>query len=198
MQKTTEIVPLFGEVIVTPPMRPDFPVPTETDRMQAWADAFELWMSSLKSTNTQRAYRKAWDDFLAYSRKSPWMTGRSDVARWVDDMRLRGLSDCTLQQRVAGISSFYRYVTTEYTVTRADGKEVYLFDINPASGKSLRPHVEPYGKAISLGSAEARALLRAIKRNTLQGMRDYALFLTYLFTGRRNSEIRLLKWGAME
>jgi len=45
---------------------------------------------------------------------------------------------------------------------------------------------------------EARALLQAIPRDTMQGLRDYALFLCYLATGRRNSEVRTLKWEAFE
>ena len=45
---------------------------------------------------------------------------------------------------------------------------------------------------------QARALLRVIPRTYPQGLRDYALFLAYLLTGRRNSEIRNLRWGDFE
>jgi integrase len=196
MDKKTEIVPLFGEVVVAT-ARPE-PGPRETDRMSAWAEAFELWMGSLKTENTRRAYRKAWDDFLSFTGKNPWVVGKTDVARWVEDMRMRGLSACTIQQRIAAVSSFFRYTNDEHTVISPDGREVSLHSINPAAGKSLRPKVVPYGKAIHLSAEEARALLKAIKRNTLQGLRDYALILAYLFTGRRNSEVRVLRWGDFE
>lgn len=198
MKPKTELVPLFGEVVVTPAGRQEIPLPNEMDQMRMWADAFELWMSSLRTENTRRAYRKAWDQFLAFTGKMPWLVGKVDVQRWVEDMKLRGLSDCTRQQRLAALSSFYTFTNDEYTLTRADGREVALFGSNPASGKSLRPKISPYGKAHYLSHEEARALLRAIRRDTLQGLRDYALFLTYLFTGRRNSEIRLLQWKAFE
>ena len=195
--QTTEIVALFGEVTVQA-ARPEMPMPGEMDQMRIWADAFDLWMASLKSENTRRAYRKAWNDFMAFDGKMPWLVGKSNVARWAEDMRMRGLSDCTQQQRLAALSSFYSFASDEYTIVRPDGREVSLFDGNPAAGKNLRPKVSPYGKAHYLSTDETRALLRAIKRNSTQGLRDYALYLTYLFTGRRNSEVRLLRWGDFE
>jgi integrase/recombinase XerD len=190
----TQIVPLYGEVVVAQPEVNQ----ADAERMLVWNEAFEKWMASLRSDNTRRAYRKAWDDFLKSCKKEPWMVGKRDCQLWMDALRTRGLSDCTQQQRIAGISSFYKFVSQDYTVITPDGREVSLYNGNPAAGKSLRPEVQPYGKAIYLSSQEARALLKAIKRNTVQGLRDYALFVTYMFTGRRNSEIRLLKWGAIE
>lgn len=194
MSKQTEIVPLFGEVVVAAP-RPGIPAPTEMDQMHLWADAFEMWMNSLRSDNTRRAYRKAWDLLLAFTGKNPWVISKVDVGRWVEGMRLQKLSECTVQQRLAAISSFYSFVMDDYRFTRPDGREVTLYGTNPASGKSLRKKIDPYGKANYLDAPEARALLRAIRRDTVQGLRDYALFLTYLFTGRRNSEVRTLRWG---
>lgn len=201
MAQQNQVIPLFGdsavEVIVAP-ARPGLPMPGEMDKTRIWLEAFDLWMSSLRSDNTRRAYRKSWDDFIAFTGKNPWVIGKSDVSRWVEDLRARGLSDCTRQLRVAAISSFYSYTMDEYTVYMADGKEISLHGQNPAAGKSLRPKISPYGKAHYLTHEEARALLRAIKRTNIQGLRDYALFLTYLFTGRRNSEVRQLRWGDFE
>lgn len=201
MTQKGEIVALFGggaaEVVVAP-ARPGLPMPGEMDKTRTWLEAFDLWMGSLRSDNTRRAYRKAWDDFMAFTGKNPWVVGKADVVRWVEDLRARGLSDCTRQQRVAAISSFYTYAMDEFTVYLADGREMALHGQNPAAGKSLRPKVSPYGKAHYLNQEEARALLRAIRRTNVQGLRDYALFLTYLFTGRRNSEVRLLRWGDFE
>lgn len=195
----TEIVPLFGEVIVARPSTGGHPGPSQFDRMRAWAEAYELWLASRRAENTKRAYGKAWNDFMAHTGgKLPWLVGKADVARWVDSMHALGLSACTVQQRLAAISSFYSYVTQEFTIIGADGNEIPLHTVNPAAGKSLRPKVSPYGKAIYLSTTEVRALLKAIRRDTVQGLRDYALFLTYVFTGRRNSEVRTLRWGDFE
>lgn len=167
------------------------------DSSHAWKEAFVLWLEGL-SANTQRAYTCAWRSFLASCNCRPWEVGKAEVARWVDEMRRRGLSAATIHQRAAAISSFYQYCRDEYEIVAPDGKRGPLHEYNPAGAPSLRGTVNPYGKARTLTSAEARALLGAIPRDTVQGRRDFAIILTYLATGRRNSEVRLLRWGDFE
>ncbi len=192
-----ELVPLFGEAVVV--ARPERAAarPGGMDQMAVWADAFEAWIGKL-APNSQRAYRKAWNDLLGYTGKAPWAVGKADVQHWVDEMRQQALSDCTIAQRVAGVSSFYEFVGNDYTMVRADGSETPLHTVNPAGGKRLRPKVSPYGKATHLGAQQVRALLRAIRPDDLQGLRDRALYLGYLMTMRRNSEWRTLRWGDIE
>lgn len=188
----TQIVPLFGNVEIIDRRQAGF---SPLDRMQAWIEAMHLWLEGRRSANTRRAYRSAWEHFLAYTSKQPWEISRTDVARWVYELEQQRLSDCTIAQRVAAISSFYQYARDEYEITLPDGSTQPLHDANPAASKSLRPKITPYGKATYLSTDEARALLRAIRRDTVQGLRDFALFLLYLSTGRRNTEARTLKWG---
>lgn len=170
---------------------------TQKSQRELWAEAFELWINSLRSPRTRQTYRESWKLCLAYIDKMPWDFTRSDIVKWVDDMRTRGLSDCTRNLRLAAVSSFYVYVNEEYTVME-NGREIPLYPYNPAAGKSLRAKISPYGKAIYLDRDQVKALLGAIDRSDALGKRNYALFLTYLFTGRRNTEIRLLKWGDLE
>jgi integrase/recombinase XerD len=165
---------------------------------QMWAEAFELWLASLAADTTRRAYRDSWKEFLTLTSKAPWRIGRADVARWVEDIRGRGLSGCTRNLSLSAVSSFYTYVCTEYTTVNSEGIERPLHTFNPAGGKSLRAKVNPYGKAEALTTGEVQALLAAIPRSTLLGLRDYALILAYLYTGRRNTEMRKLKWGSIE
>lgn len=181
---------LVGEVVTF--------VPGHVDRMHAWVEAFELWLASRRSPHTRRVHRRTWETFLAYTGKSFWEITRADVARWIDEQRQLGLAEPTLMQRVAALSSFYEYARDEYEITTPDGRIIPLYDANPASSKSLRHKVNPYGKARYLSLTESKALLNAIPRSTVQGLRDYALILFYLVTGRRNSEVRTLKWGAFE
>jgi len=198
MDSATEIVPLFGQVIVSSRTDTIGRAPSETGRMNVWSEAFELWLRGLRSDNTRRAYQKSWDMLLLYTEKNPWSIGKADVAHWVDQMRGSGLSECTVNQRIAAISSFYEFVCNDYTVIAPDGREIPLHNTNPASGRKLRKKVNPYGKSFALDEVQAAALLRAIPQNTLQGLRDFALFTTYLFTGKRNSEARVLTWGDFE
>ena len=161
---------------------------------QAWAEAFELWQARIRAANTRRAYRQAWEQLLTFVQKPPWEISRSDVVRWVEEMRARGLSDCTRNQRVAAVSSFYTFTNSDFTLTR-EGREIPLYPLNPAAGKSLRAKVDPYGKAVYLSPAEVRKLLKVIDREELRGKRDFALFLGYLFTARRNTEWRTIRWS---
>lgn len=197
MADDSQLVPLFGEVLVQD-LAKSGPAPTLIDRKRLWLDAIDLWLSSRPAENTRRAYRKAWEIFLAFSGKDPWEVGKADVQRWTEAMKKQGLSACTIGQRVAALSSFYSYAMDEYTTVTPDGRELPLHEHNPAAAKSLRPKVSPYDKAIHLSPEETRALLAAIRPTTVQGLRDRALFLTYLFTGRRNTEARSLKWGDIE
>ena len=169
----------------------------DIERMRVWATAFEDWKTTIKPS-TIRAYLKAWQLLMVYADKMPWAVGKADVAGWVTAMKTEGLADTTRNLRIAAISSFYRYVCSDYTIIRPDGREVPLHDLNPAAGKSLRAKVNPYGKASYLSVQEVRALLRSIDRKTAGGLRDYALIMAYLFTGRRNTEVRTLTWGDLE
>jgi integrase len=162
-----------------------------------WSRAFESWLTNIKSKNTRRAYCEAWKYFISFSQCPPWRIGRSMVVEFINDMRKRGLSDGTVQQRLSALSSFFDFVNRDYTVINEQGREIPLHDINPASSKILRARLGRYEKANWLTKEEVKLFLKAINRKTIQGQRDFALFLTFLFTGRRNTELRNLKWGDM-
>jgi site-specific recombinase XerD len=164
------------------------------DLMRTWAEALDLFFASRKAENTRRSYRRSIQEFLAYSEKMPWQVNKADMQRWVDALRGRGLTDETINLRVAAVSAFYTFCMNDYEITHPDGRASGLTDYNPAAAKSLRAKVVPYGKASPLGVNEVRALIKAIRLDTVQGLRDAALIVTYLYTARRNSEIRLLQW----
>jgi len=190
MLTTLPLTPAPALPFTLAPTRPSSPA-------QEWNNAFDLWLASHPSPNTRRAYRKAWDLFFAFTSRSPWQISKSDVARWIEYQRAQHLSPETIQQRMAALSSFYTYVTRIYTSLTPDGREQPLHFFNPVKAVP-RPKTSPYNKARYLNVDQARAFLHTIPRYTLQGMRDYALFLTYLATGRRNSEIRTLRYGDIE
>lgn len=194
-QATEQALALFGDVMVL-----DRPVVTRTgqtpiDLMREWVNAWDMFLASRKSDNTRRAYEKAVAVLLAYTSKPFWQIDRTDMFEWVAGMRGQGLSDATIQQRVAAVSAFYTYTNDEYEVTYPDGSKAALFNRNPAASKSLRPQVEAFSNVNGLSGTEVGALMRAIPQSTVQGLRDFALFSFYLSTGRRNSEIRRLKKG---
>jgi integrase/recombinase XerD len=160
----------------------------EVKATQAWLEAAELFLNSLRSPKTREAYRYALKDLLGFTGKQPWLITRADVQRWVDQMRERELAAATINQRVSGASSFFEFIRSEFN----------LIDHNPASSKSLRARSQAYRSASYLTPDQAAKLLKVIDRYTDQGRQDYALFMFYIFTGRRNSEIRQLTWGDLD
>jgi len=170
------------------------------DLMQAWATEFENWLQQPRRSNpnTQRAYRKAWEGLLRFTDKMPWQITKSDVAGWMAAMRETGeqgrpLSEATVQQRLAGISSFYLYAQNDAEIVLPNGQRRGLSEHNPAGSSALRVQIDPYDKADGLSNEQTVAFLRVIRPNTVQGMRDHALFSLYVASGRRNTEVRTLQ-----
>lgn len=169
-----------------------------------WAEAITLWLESRRSVATRRSYAKALQDLLVHAGVMPWEITRTHVLRWVQDQALSGHAATTISQRLAGISSFYKFCMTEYYVgstastSSATRGNQPLHDYNPAIGANLRPPIELYGKATWLDPEEVKAFLGAIYQGSLQGARDYALFLGYVLLSRRNSEWRQARWGDFE
>jgi site-specific recombinase XerD len=182
---------IFGQAVV---VAEDMVRIDEMDKMRMWSQAYDAWMESRAAENTRQAYAKAWEDFMVVVQKAPWMVGKIDVAAWVDNMKKRALSPATIGQRMAAVSSFYSYVMYKFTIATPSGQEMGLHTFNPVKAVD-RPQETQYEKATYLAPDEVRGLLNAITRDTVGGLRDYALFLAYVATGRRNSEIRNLKWG---
>lgn len=96
----------------------------------------------------------------------------------------------TVNVRLTHISSFYRFAATY------PSSEQPLFNrASPTAGLAFGKVDRKY-RALSLDELEK--LFAAIPRETVQGMRDRAVFLTYFFTARRRSEIADLRWGDIE
>jgi len=167
-------------------------------RLALWEDAFELWISSRQSANTQKAYRKAWTLFSQFVNKPAWETSKMDVSHWVIQMQAQGLAAKTINCRLNAVKAFFYYAMEEYEIVMPDGERKTLHDSNPAVGRGLRVRSTVYENAHYLSAIEARALLEAIPLDSVGGKRDYALILFYLLSGRRNSEVRNLRWGDFE
>lgn len=151
------------------------------------SEAFHAWMATLPA-NTAAAYRGSWAALQQHSAHIPTEITRADVALWVESLKRLGYSGATINMRLAGISSFYAYLRDCFGIVLE----------NPAQGKTLRQRVHRWEGARFLDPEGVTALLSAIDRSTVKGSRDYALLITYVFTGRRNTEIRKLRWGDIE
>ncbi len=189
----TAIVPMTESFIIAQPTG------WEVNNAEAlWQEGTRRFLESRRAANTRRVYELAIKDLLSFANCGPWSITSSQVQNWVANLRKRGLSKETINARVAAVSSYYTYLINDYHIRRPDGQEAPLVVFNPAAAKSLRSKVNPYGKSRYLSATEARAVLASINRSTVQGLRDYALFLGYFATGRRNTELRSLRWGNFE
>jgi site-specific recombinase XerD len=156
--------------------------------------------------------------------RAPWEIDTKDVQRWELNLKQRSyttsklvrgprkskrnplggnqrveesnkLSDESISQRIAALSSYFIYVSQKCIITHADGGVRPLFERNPV-GPIQRKKIFQFGKAMALDSEQVTQLLSAIKSNhSITGLRDFALFSAYIYLGRRNSEIRELNWG---
>jgi site-specific recombinase XerD len=147
----------------------------------AEVDLAVTFLETRRSLNTRRAYGCALRDVRRVTGVTLEELGREHLARWAAEMGERGLTDATINQRLAAVSSWLNFLEEMGGATAPRLSQI-------------RRRVQAYGRSGYLRPDQAGALLRAIDRDTVQGSRDYALFLTFLATGRRSSEIRLLKW----
>jgi len=153
-------------------------------------DALAWFLRTQRSEHTARAYDQAIRDFESVNGGLENGISREKVSEWVARMGERGLADTTINQRLAALSAYVGFLGDMKLESEAG--EIAGF-VN-----KLRRRVNPYGKSRYLNSAQLKRLLSAINVDTVQGSRDYALFLMFIATGRRSSEIRNLQWKHFE
>lgn len=141
------------------------------------------WLMNYARENTRQNYRRACVDFFASSPKHPQTVNQTDVIQYRYMMEERGYSPSTINQRLSGISSYFRFLV-----------ERGLLKDNPCDGVKRHP-VNPYGKATFLDGQkdEDMKLLEQIDTSTVQGKRDYAIILLFLTTAVRVDAVAGLK-----
>ncbi len=155
------------------------------------------WLNSLPP-NTQRAYQAAWEDLLRFTGKSLAELTAEDTARWLGDLaqrsvvgvrrgkrdwERRGYAETTIAQWCSAVSAFYASAHAANQGWR-----------NPILAIA-RPKVPSYAGARFLTVDEIRALLRAVREESIIGRRNYILILLLITTGRRSSEVCRMRWG---
>lgn len=160
----------------------------------AIAEWAEVKRTRTGSERTRDAYRDTVQEFRAVlaTGQLDLLSNAMDVARvaqlWanrrLDTSRLKGdVSPSTYNLRLAILSSFYAFL-----------RDTYKMDIpNPIESVKKRP-VQAYASALPLDPEIVIEGLESINRSTLEGMRDYALLVVALSTGRRASELVSLQW----
>ena len=193
-------------------------VSAESQRRVLWlamiGDWLDLKESKSKSPHTRRNYQAAierWQAFLAtqfVEDSGPvhtcelWEVHHGHVRDWQSALRAGGLSESTVNHQLSCVSSFYSFVINEKRMV--DGIEVDLFvdrlgraRMNPfKSGNLQRGRTAQYERAYPLSTAEVATLLGWLEgqQHTAAGARNYALVLTYIYTGWRSAELLRMRW----
>lgn len=135
------------------------------------------------SMRTVNAYANMLRDFFGRAGKTPDAAGPRDAFAWAYGVGLSGKqpSPTTTNARIACLSSYYRFLI------RMD-----LVKSNPCE-RLERPRPSQ-ATARGLTAEQMRRLLAAIP-NSRVGLRDRAIILTLVLTGRRRAEVLAMKAG---
>ncbi len=168
-----------------------------TQRQAAWDDAVQLWLDRQNSPQTAQSYQSSLTGLLGFCGKNAWEISRKDITAWLAHLHKEGRADATIATRISGIKSFFSFIVQDYVALGLDGEEYRLREDNPAVSFKP-PKVERYGKAMCWDEEQAGAFLRAIDTSNGPGKRNLALFVGYLLTGLRNTELRTLRYEDIE
>lgn len=168
--------------LMSPITIPDYVELTE-EHASDWHKAAFDWLLNFNSHNTRKNYLRAINRFFAFCPKGPEAITQSDVLRYRHAMEQDGYDLTTINLRLAGLSSFYKFAIERGL--RAD---------NPCDGVK-RKAINPYGKATFLDGQRGQDidLLNSVDRKTEKGKRDYAILLLLLTTAVRVDAVAGLK-----
>ena len=167
-----------------------------------WGQCLTAFLRRLHGRSGSRStlvhYRQVLSLFLSDPAKSPEHYSRADVEAFLHKpgsahgREGQPVAPGTVNNRLSILRSFYHYAAG-YTVDRGHGPEPLLQHMAPTAGLDhMRVPRRPHR---ALATDNLRRFFAAIPRDTIQGKRDRALFLTYFYTARRREEIVRLRWG---
>ena len=158
-----------------------------TDTATGWQRAFYAFLAEKEqrsgSRRTVEGYSRMLQDFFGRSGKQPDNVKPQDIFVYAHGPGLSGKqpSAITIGARIACISSFFRFLI------RMD-----IVQSNPCD-KLQRPQVSP-SPPRGLSGDQVHQLLKVVPDNQV-GLRDRAIILTLVLTGRRRAEVLNMKAG---
>lgn len=163
-----------------------------------WQECYECWLRSVRertgSIETQNTYRAITRQFFSKKNRPPDAYTRYDVEEFIHKQpvhRKNPAAPGTQNVRLATLKSFYLYAS-EYDVPYRNTTRPLMHKPSPCRGIEPRKEVRPNR---SLTDDELKQLFASIPRDTVIGLRDYALMSLYFWSARRRTEIVSLKWG---
>ncbi len=177
------------------------PITNDDPALANWQACAAAWLERKRSRSgserTATIYERTVGGFFVACRKAPADVLPQDVLAFATQPNGKNgkpVTQTTINHRIAVISSFYGFAT-RYLVVH-DGAARPLAVFNPASALD-RATVQAYARSKAGRLDDIRAQIRLIPGD-IAGLRDRALILCYLLTGRRLQEIATLRWGDLE
>lgn len=174
------------------------------DAESSWGRCLSSWLRQAHersgSIHTLTHYQQLVTDFFSNPVKMPDVYDRSDIEKFIYAPRhAKGRTGPpgpgTINNRLSALSSFYTYAAGFTIANEQAVLQPVLRTIAPTTGihQLRRPRLYHI-----LTASDIERLLAVIPKDTETGLKYRALFITYLFTARRNSEILQLRFGDIE
>jgi integrase/recombinase XerD len=178
------------------------------DHQLAIRAATDLWADTTTATTTQRRAEVIHDkvtavrDFFNFTGKNPADATPSDVRAWRSHLESRGSKDggpllpATVYARISRLSSFYSWLMNDPRLSETITSNPVLL----ARPKAPRAYQGESTKALPDEKIQALgAVIRTrADAGSVTAKRDYALFLFYMVTGLRRSEVINLRGSDIE
>jgi integrase/recombinase XerC len=199
MADTKEGSELVNDIEAISPKPAESALAVTDDRQLALRTATGLWSEATTAATTQRRDEVIHDkvaavrDFFDFTGKSPAEVAPADVQAWrvhLESQRSKEgeqLQPATVYARVSRLSSFYTWLMSDPQLAGEINSNPVLL----ARPKAPRAYQSESTKA--LPDEKIQPLAAVIKaradKGSVTAKRDYALFLFYMVTGLRRSEI---------
>lgn len=183
----------------------------DAERLQIWRKARDTWLVFHARTcqSTCRLYGLAWEQFFGYCHDyfgiPPWRVETAHARAWQEHLQEEGLAAATINQKLSGVSSFFNFIIHGDTRITGLDKPIYVDSrgrprVNPLGEESnlLRIKRVRHVKTKLLSREDAEKTMRSIHTDSLTGARNYALLLTFFYTGCRTNEVLEMRWGDIE
>ena len=166
------------------------------DPMAAIRNALELWAGSttaegLRKDDLIRDKKQVVTAFFLFANKHPAKVRPTDVKRWLESLRERGLRPSTVYQRSCLLSSFYSWAMRD----RKLGSQIRSNPVLLARPKAPKAYQSESSQ--SLTDEELGALVSVVRRKAesgdIVGKRDHAILLMFMASGKRRTEILSLR-----
>lgn len=163
----------------------------------AWQHCLLLFLRQVyarsRSDNSVKNYLCTFTHFFAHY-PFPERVTRAQVELFIStSFTGRGsVATNTRNNRLTALSAFYTYAST-FLLPGNDGALLPLLRTLAPTAGIKRGKVIRTGQALS--HSELERLFAVIPTDTVQGLRDRAIYLFYLYSARRRSEVARLRYG---